>query len=62
MCGKKSQNRQIIIKTEIISPSVKSLPLQFYAYLYEKGPPVMLTGIMESLSESALKTSDWPVL
>ena len=32
------------------------------ACLYEKGPPVMLMGIMESLSVSALKTSDCPVL
>ena len=32
------------------------------ARLYENGPPVMLMGIMESLSESARKTSDWPVL
>ena len=35
---------------------------ELLACLYENGPPVMLMGIVESLSESARKTSDWPVL
>ena len=35
---------------------------ELLACLYENGPPVMLMGISESLSESARKTSDWPVL
>ena len=35
---------------------------ELLACLYENGPPVMLMGIVERLSESARKTSDWPVL
>jgi hypothetical protein len=31
-------------------------------YLYENGPPVMFTGMLDTLSVSALNTSDCPVL